>query len=203
MYICNLDPEKLTDSQKTTLLFSGLEDDLKSGDCIFVVGSSKAVQYRLPKAVELYKQGRARKILFSGGVKWGESDHPEAIALKNEAIKLGVPEEDILIENQSLHTLENVLASLLVLDRAFHLHNIKRLLVVTTTYHMRRLHLTLKTYMPNWIKFTLCPDDDNHTREENWFLSEIGRKRIQIESAKVINYVRQGALVDEWIAFDD
>lgn len=196
MYISKLNGEHLTDSQMTNLLFTGIRDNKKSGDCIFVAGSISAVQYRLPKAVELYKKGRGSKILFSGGVKWEGTHFTEAITLKNEAIKLGVPEEDILIEDQSLHTLENVLASLLVLDRAFHLHNIERLLVVTTSYHMRRLHLTLKTYMPSWIKFTLCPANDGITRKDNWFLSDSGRERVQTESLKIINYVKKGALND-------
>jgi uncharacterized SAM-binding protein YcdF (DUF218 family) len=199
MYISKLDVEKLTNNQMTKLLFSGIEDDNEKGDCIFVAGSSKAVQYRLPKAVELYNQGRASKILFSGGVKWKDSELPEAFELKNEAIALGVPEKDILTEDISLQTLENVLASLLVLDREFHLHNLQRLLVVTTSYHMKRLHLTLKTYMPDWINFTLCPAEDNNTGENNWFLSEIGRKRVKDESAKVIKYIQQGALCDEKI----
>ncbi len=199
MYLSKLDVEKLTDEQLTKLLFSDIEDDNEKGDCIFVVGSSKAIKYRLPKAVELFNQGRASKILFSGGVKWEGSELPEALELKNEAIALGVPEKDILIEETSLHTLENVLASLLVLDREFHLHNIQRLLVVTTSYHMRRLHLTLRTYMPDWIKFTLCPAEDNNTREDNWFLTETGRKRVKDESVKVIKYVRQGALCDQKI----
>jgi uncharacterized SAM-binding protein YcdF (DUF218 family) len=199
MYISKLDVEKLTNNQMTKLLFSGIEDDNEKGDCIFVAGSSKAVQYRLPKAVELYNQGRASKILFSGGVKWKDSELPEALELKNEAIALGVPEKDILTEDISLQTLENVLASLLVLDREFHLHNLQRLLVVTTSYHMKRLHLTLKTYMPDWINFTLCPAEDNNTGENNWFLSEIGRKRVKDESAKVIKYIQQGALCDEKI----
>jgi vancomycin permeability regulator SanA len=196
MYISNLDATKLTDIQRTKLLFSDIEDDNENGDCIFVVGSSKAIQYRLPKAVELYKQGRANKILFSGGVKWNGSDLTEAVALKKEAIALGVAENDILIEDKSLHTLENVLASLLVLDREFHLFKIKRLLVVTTSYHMKRLHLTLKTYMPNWITYTLCSAEDNNTRKDNWYKSELGRKRVQDESAKLIKYVKQEALCD-------
>ncbi len=197
MNISKLDSENLTDSQMTNLLFSGIEDDQQSGDCIFVVGSSMAVQYRLPKAIELYKQGRAGTILFSGGVKWDDNKLPEALLLKKEAISLGVSEKDILIDDKSLNTLENVLASLLVLDRAFHLYKMERLIVVTAPYHMRRLHLTLKTYMPNWIQFTLCPAYDGMTGKDNWFLSENGRKRVQTESAKIIHYVKQGALVDE------
>ncbi|WP_406687709.1 YdcF family protein [Rossellomorea vietnamensis] len=197
MYISKLNHERLTDDQMSQLLFSSIHDDQMKGDCIFVAGSSKAVKYRLPKAVELYKQGRAGKILFSGGVKWQGNEYTEAEELKRGAISLGVPEKDILIETVSLHTLENVLACLLVLNREFHLHNTRRLLVVTTSYHMRRLHLTLKTYMPEWISFTLCPVDDDNTNEDNWFLSETGVKRIQGETGKLIRYVKQGALKDE------
>lgn len=197
MKISQLDFEKLSYNQMTNLLFSNIEDDNESGDCILVVGSKTAVKYRLPKAVELYNQGRAGKILFSGGVKFEGSDLTEAVLLKNEALALGVPEKDILIEDISLNTLENVLVSLLVLNREFHLHNIKKILVVTNTYHMKRLHLTLKTYMPNWIKFSLCPSHDGVTRKDNWFHSQKGRIRVQTEAEKVIKYVKQGALADE------
>ncbi|MCR8847945.1 YdcF family protein [Rossellomorea sp. SC111] len=197
MHISKLNHEHLTNDQMTHLLFSSIHDDQMNGDCIFVAGSSKAVKYRLPKAVELYKQGRADKILFSGGVKWPGAEFPEAQQLKKEAISLGVSEEDILTEDVSLHTLENVLASLLVLNRAFHLYNIRRVLVVTSSYHMRRMHLTLKTYMPDWISFTLCPVDDDNTNEDNWFLSETGVKRVKGETEKLIRYVKQGALEDE------
>ncbi|MBP3951880.1 YdcF family protein [Bacillus suaedae] len=196
MYLSKLETEKLSDRQMTKLLYSDIEDYGKDGDCIFVVGSSKAIHYRLPKAVELYNAGRASKILFSGGVTWSGNDFSEAISLKKEAISLGIPEQDILIEDKSLHTLENVLASLLVLDREFHLYKINRLLAVTTSYHMKRLHLTLKTYMPSWINYTLCAAEDNNTRKDNWFLSDLGRKRVQDESVKLIRYVKQGALAD-------
>lgn len=199
MLISELDENTLTDHQIASLLFKGLDDDQQKGDCILVVGSSKAVQYRLPKAVELYHNGRAGKILCSGGVKWDGLEHAEAIALKNEAVKMGVPEKDVLVEDLSLHTKENVLASLLILDRTFSLHQIDRLLIVTTTFHMKRLHLTLKTYMPPWINFTLCPVNDRTTRADNWFQSEQGRMRAEAEARKIIMYVKQGALVDEEI----
>lgn len=51
-------------AQYTDLLYNGLDDDNQPGECIFVPGSSKAVDYRLPKALELYRQGRSKKILF-------------------------------------------------------------------------------------------------------------------------------------------
>ena len=197
MKISQLQPDSLSDLQMTELLYKNLEDDHEVGDCIFVPGSNKAVEYRLPKAIQLYKEGRAKKILFSGGVIWEGTSLSEAQLLKRKAIELGIPSEDILIEDLSLHTKENVLASLLVLDRAFDLHNLKRILVVSNIYHMRRLHLTLKTYMPQWIHFTLCPVNDRTTREDNWFEFPYGRKRVEIETNKIIRYVKKGIIIDE------
>ncbi|MGE6259730.1 YdcF family protein [Heyndrickxia sporothermodurans] len=196
MKISELDENNLTDEMMTRLLYKNISDDKKNGECIFVPGSSKAVLHRLPKAVELYKQGRAKKILFSGGVIWDGSDLCEAQLLREKAIELGVPEIDILFETSSQHTKENVLASLLVLDREFDLQNIKRLIVVTTIYHMRRMYLNLLTYMPSWVQYSLCSVNDNTTREDNWFLTPYGRSRVETESKKLITYVKQGALVD-------
>ncbi|MCR2821056.1 YdcF family protein [Lederbergia panacisoli] len=196
MNISELRSEDLTDELMTKLLYSDINDDLLKGDCIMVFGSSKAVQYRLPKALQLYHEGRANKILFSGGVAWNGNSLPEAIVLKNKAIELGIPETDILVETLSTNTKENILASLLVLDRFFDLHKVKRLLIVTASYHMQRTHLTLKTYMPSWIEFSLCPAEDQSTKKENWFLNVHGRKRVTEESRKIIRYIKEGAIVD-------
>ncbi|WP_367617921.1 YdcF family protein [Shouchella clausii] len=194
MKISQLDPATLTDEQLTKLLYGYKKDDGKSGDCIFVPGSSRAVEYRVPKAVDLYKQGRARKLLFSGGVSWDETKTPEAVLMKAKALSLGIAAKDILVEDRSLHTKENVLASLLVLDRAIDLHRIKRLLLVTASYHMPRVYLMMRTYMPSWIEYSLCPVDDYTTTAENWHLSPFGRKRVETEARKLISYVQQGII---------
>lgn len=199
MYITQLNFEELTREQITKLIFSDTEDDGHNGDCILVVGSKTAVRYRLPAAIELYKQGRAKKILFSGGMVFEDSGMTEAVLLKKEALSLGVPEKDILMEEISLNTVENVLASLMVLQREFQLHNINRILVVTNTFHLKRLALTLRTYMPSWIKFTLCASHDGVTRQDNWHLSEKGRIRVRTEAEKIIKYVKHGSIKDEKI----
>ncbi|GAA0614240.1 hypothetical protein GCM10009001_34390 [Virgibacillus siamensis] len=110
MWISDLNITELTDDRMRDLLFGGMKDDGKSGDCIFVAGSSKATTYRLPAAVDLYRAGRAGKILFSGGVKWEADEFSEALMIRDEALRLGVPKKDILIEDDSMHTKENVRA---------------------------------------------------------------------------------------------
>lgn len=196
--ISELDPNRLTRQQMTTLLFEGIADDGQHGDCIFVFGSNRSLRYRLPAAVDLYQQGRAPMLLLSGGTVWpGQFNKPEAVLMRERAIELGVPPQHILTETESLHTKENVLSSLMVLDRAFMLHNVRRLLVVTSAYHVRRAHLTLKTYMPRWVQYTLCPVDDQTTKPDNWWLTPEGAKRVEAESRKLITYVRIGSIEDD------
>jgi hypothetical protein len=187
-----LDMKTITQEQIQQLLFEGMIDDGMAGDCIFVFGSRNAVTYRVPKAVELYKQGRSSKILFTGGV----FATPESMTMKSSAIQLGVRESDILIETESRQTKENVLASMFVLDRSLGIHKIKRLLVVTTHYHMRRCLLTLETYMPDWIEYTICKVDDEATRADNWWKNEIGLKRVHKEIKGLVSYIKQGQIKD-------
>lgn len=91
---------------------------------------------RLWQAVELYKMGKIKKILFVGGS--GDIRHPE---LKEGRFVLrylqtiDIPERDILIENESKNTRENALFTKAILDKA----EIKGpFLLITSATHMRR-----------------------------------------------------------------
>lgn len=64
MMISECNPGQLSHEQITALLYKGISDDGRPGDCIFVFGSNKGAKYRVPAAVQLYKDGRAPMILF-------------------------------------------------------------------------------------------------------------------------------------------
>lgn len=198
MLISQLDPADLSDEQMTELLF-GLQDDGAQGDCIFVPGSSKCVEYRVPLAVELYRRSRAPKLLFSGGRTWLERGQsaPEAILMQESARDLGVPQAAMLVETKSLSTKENVMESAQVLERVIGLAQVSRLILVATAFHMRRLHLTMRTYLPANIAYSCCPADDHSTRKDNWWLSDKGRRRVHEEARKLIAYVKSGQLIDD------
>ncbi|WP_035330940.1 YdcF family protein [Cytobacillus firmus] len=197
MKISELSPIHLNEDDVSKLLYDGIEDNLQKGDLIFVPGSSKAAEYRLPEAVRLYQEGRAKKLLFSGGVKWPGNEMTEAEMLMKKAILYGIPSNDLFIENRSLHTKENVLASMLVMDRMCGLENIDNIILVTAPFHMRRLHLTFKTYMPHWIHCSLVCSDDGSTGIKQWKQHPYGRKRAFDEAVKIIDYVKKGILMDQ------
>ncbi len=142
-----------------------------------VFGSNKATKYRVPKAVELYQDTRAKKLLMSGGkeIDIGGRRILEALVMQEKAMEFGVPAEDIIIETFSQRsTKENIIGSLLQLDRTIGLNKIKRMLLVTTLYHMRRCILMARTYMPDWFEFSMCPANDINTLRYNGFLNEGG-----------------------------
>jgi uncharacterized SAM-binding protein YcdF (DUF218 family) len=89
--------------QFDSILFNNLVDDGSKGDVIFVFGSKKSLIYRVPEAIKLYKQNRASTILFSGGNQWEGQRDVEAKMMREEAVKQGIPQENILIEPLSAY----------------------------------------------------------------------------------------------------
>ena len=73
--------------------------------------------YRIEKAKEMYEKGQIKKIMLSGGIGYLNSDRkiPEALKLNEYLQTKGVSKKDILIENKSRNTLENVKYSLEIL----------------------------------------------------------------------------------------
>ncbi|MCW7491589.1 YdcF family protein [Leptospira sp. 2 VSF19] len=85
------------------------KDNLKKADLIFVLCSH---DIRIAKfASDLYKNGYANRILFSGGLNFFTKNifpDSEADSFANFAIKEGIPSKDIIIENKSTNTGENI-----------------------------------------------------------------------------------------------
>ena len=78
-------------------------------DCIVGFGNFNTDIAR--RAAQLYHQGLAPKILFTGGLgrnTEGLLPEPEAVRFARVAMECGVPESDILLEDKSTNTKENI-----------------------------------------------------------------------------------------------
>ena len=78
-------------------------------DCIVGFGNFNTDIAR--RAAELYHQGYASKVLFTGGLgrnTEGLLPEPEAVRFGRVAMECGVPAEDILLEDKSANTKENI-----------------------------------------------------------------------------------------------
>jgi uncharacterized SAM-binding protein YcdF (DUF218 family) len=121
---------------------------LEKSDCILVLGSHDLRVAE--RGAELYLQGWAPLLIFSGGLgnftkdMWQEK---EADLFAKIAIKMGVPEEDILIENNSTNTGENILFTQQLLKE----NNLdpQSFIVVQKPYMERRSYATFKKHWPD------------------------------------------------------
>lgn len=195
MKVSTIEEDQINADIVDQVLYEGLDYKNQMADCALVLGSSSAVKYRVPTVVALYKDNRIKHIVMSGGRRL-DTSNTEAMTMKNEAIRLGVHDQALILEETSLTTKENILCSLLSLDRAFKLSKINRLLLVTTRYHMRRSLLMAQTYMPDWIEIVPCPADDTNTLRHNWHMTERGQERVINEVKKIISYIREGSISD-------
>ncbi|MGN6494767.1 MAG: YdcF family protein [Agriterribacter sp.] len=120
---------------------------MEPSDCIFALGSHDLRVAN--RAAELYLQGLAPFIIFSGGlgnVTKGVWTVPEADQFAAIAINMGVPSEHILIENQSTNTGENILFTQKLLDqKGLNPHSF---IVVQKPYMERRSYATFKKHWP-------------------------------------------------------
>lgn len=91
---------------------------------------------RVTHAVQLYKLGHIRRILISGGSgKLTEVTMREADELKKAFLLMGVPDEDLLIENESRNTYESSVKVKAMLGDSIPASDC---LLITSAFHMRR-----------------------------------------------------------------
>ena len=101
------------------------------------------------RAAELYLQGYAPKILFTGGLGRNTKNllpEPEADRFARVAMECGVPEGDILREDRSTNTKENILFTREMLERLGLKH--ERILGVHQPFMERRICAAMGVYWP-------------------------------------------------------
>ncbi|MEO1619860.1 MAG: YdcF family protein [Cyanobacteria bacterium J06632_3] len=124
-------------------------DPMPTADAIVVLGGATAPPLeprpwvevlesgdRILYGARLYSQGRAPKLVLSGGrIPWrGGSGSSEADDMKAIAMAMNVPEADILLEGQSLNTRQNAVNTQVILQN----ESIDSVLLVTSAIHMPR-----------------------------------------------------------------
>lgn len=118
---------------------------------------SKALLYRAETALNYWENNQSTIIVVTGGQGKGE-DMTEASALMHYFMENGVPEDRILIEDQSISTYENLLFTK-------ELFSIKEAVIVSNDFHLyraiemaRTLKITaypLAANTPKSVKFVL------------------------------------------------
>ena len=94
---------------------------------------SPVFRERINHALDLYRHGKVRKIVFTGG-QGNKNEATEAAAARAYALEDGIPADDILIEESSHTTFENLVNAKQLVDA----HGLKKVLLVSDPLHMKR-----------------------------------------------------------------
>jgi len=93
---------------------------------------------RITHALQLYRMGKIKKILITGGQGLNPVNPlSEAEVLKRFLVMTGMPEEDILVEDQSKNTAQNAEFSKAFLEEKG-ISTDKEFLLITSAFHMPR-----------------------------------------------------------------
>lgn len=90
---------------------------------------SNVLEDRVITAIELYKAGKVKKLLMSGDNPSQEYDEPTA--MKNYAVKLGVPENDVVTDFAGRRTYDSCY-------RAKEVFEVQKAIVVSQEFHLPR-----------------------------------------------------------------
>lgn len=146
--------------------------DLQHADVIIILSGDSE---RVPYGVDLYESNYSDKIIIAGG--WE--------SLKEEAIELGVPSKDVILEDKSTTTYENAIFSRKIMLQ----NNFTSAIVVSSPYHMRRASwLFDRAFENDNITLLYSPVNESWFKPEKWWTNQRERQIVIDEYAKFIYY---------------
>ena len=130
------------------LAVDGAVDELARADVALVLGTtvyptgkpSPWLRARLDRAASLYRAGWIPAILVSGGV--GREGVAEAEAMKSYLVETGIPAPAIATDNLGVNTWMSAKGA----AQWLRLHRQRRVLVITTWFHIPRAKLALERH---------------------------------------------------------
>lgn len=160
--------------------FLSPQDTLRRADMIVAVSGGETEQ-RAQEAVQLYKQGYAPRILFSGAAedKTGPSN---AAAMRMMAIKQGVSPSDILVEEDSVDTLDNAVQS----EKIIKAQGAKSIILVTSPYHQRRTAMSFRKVLGDQTAIINHSAADSSWRKSSWWRSPFAVSLTLSELQKIV-----------------
>lgn len=201
MKLSEINDKNLSDKDIANIVYSNIEDNEKSSKYALVFGNSMLIKERVSRAVELYKDERIKKVIFIGGVN-GVSNQDnslvaEADKMSELAIELGIKKDDIIVDNTSNNTFENIDNAMYILRNE--INTIENITVISSEFHLKRCYAILKKNYPN-INVTLATAKDGFSDSDNWFLSDnswnSGRSIATYEAHLLIKYAKENKIED-------
>lgn len=163
-----------------------IDEEPKRVDAI-VVYSGDAGD-RTEKGIELLKEKYADILILSGGAVY--EDLRMADLMKDHSIRLGIPEEQIVVEREANSTYENALfVKEILMEKGY-----ESVIVVTSDYHTRRTKLTTdKVLKDSGIESIVISTESEFSKE-----GLLNPENILVminEYIKLLGYIAKGRII--------
>jgi uncharacterized SAM-binding protein YcdF (DUF218 family) len=130
------------------VVFWSHRDEAEPADAIVVLGAAQYVgrpspvlKARLDHAISLWERQMAPRVIFTGGFGAGDTTSEAAVS-RRYAIKHGVPDSAIILEDRGRTTSESM-RSVAALGNAW---GVRRVILVSDPFHMMRLGILARRF---------------------------------------------------------
>ena len=169
-------------------------------DVGLLLGGIYMIPNRADQVIELYKTGVIKKIVVSGGIGYFNSHSlpikSEAMVLREYLIKRGVRDMDIILEDKSKSTVENIKNSLDLIKFEFGRECLS-IMLVTSDFHMRRCMSLLSKISNGRYDLYCCNTDtdiDFHSKKGRLILTKEAVQLISLAKKDKINDIEVNGL---------
>lgn len=152
-------------------------NNLIKADVIVVVSGDDD---RIKHAIDLYKQGYAPKLILSGAAK--DDLASNALAMHLEALRAGIPNEAVIMEEKAYNTYENAVYTKDIITS----QGMNNIILVSSPYHQRRVYETFRSvFKGSEVKLQNSPSPYSIWRADSWWKSDKELHLTQEEIAKM------------------
>ncbi len=144
-------------------------------------------QRPISTAITLYHQGISGKLILCGGFN-STIQQEEATVMQQFALEKGIPPKDLMLDNVSLNTYENIANALNLLKTSKLDVDQITLNIISIHFHARRALLTAEKLFPTARMISTVTYPSIHYTAANWHQSETGILNVFSELNKLIRY---------------
>jgi uncharacterized SAM-binding protein YcdF (DUF218 family) len=162
-----------------------VEDTLHPADVIHVIAGD---DYRTDYAIQLYKQGYAKKLFFTGGwCKKHQYDH--GVHAEERSLAAGVPSSTIVFDDAAVTS--TYMEAERLREWIFQSpYPVRSVMVVSDPFHMRRVQWTYRRVLGESIEIKLASVPFDQTPYQRpWWKDWKSRKYVRDEYQKYVYYI--------------
>ena len=169
-------------------------DDAARADIGIVIGSPDAehLRQRIAAGIAIFKAGKVPMLIVCGDGREKDSQQKsEAVRMKEIAMKAGVPEPSIIIEDAGHDPIESAKECGRMLKSDSSLQPVKSAILVSSAWHLLRMYIVMKRYVPNKVTLYCHPATEGVTAS-NWQTSPQNRAIVENELRLIEKLLKTG-----------